>query len=520
MTAHNPLNERASGILLHPTSLPGPYGIGDLGPEAHAFIDFLASSGQRWWQMLPVAPPGGGDSPYDSPSSFAASPLLVSLEHLVRDGLLQASEIVAPMRLARAERALYTSARRFREKRLRAAFARFQRAPAGDERRRCEAFCTANADWVDDYALFCALKRALPGRIWTQWDPALVRREPAALARARRDHAEEFAYQRFVQYRFDRDWNEIREHAARVGVRLMGDVPMFVAHDGADVWSHQRIFQLHENGERRVVAGVPPDYFSAEGQLWGNPLYDWDALRTDGFGWWIRRLKQTLERFDAVRLDHFIGFYRYWEVQAGAHSARDGRFVLVPGAEFFEKAETALGSLPFIAEDLGLVTAEVTALRERFGMPGMRVLVFAFSGDWREYQPHRYDRRAVVYTGTHDNDTVMGWLNAAERASDSHAQHHLRLERERALRYAGGDGREPHWDMIRLAMSSVANISLVPLQDALGLGNEARMNVPGTPRGNWSWRFSRSRLTRELSERLRLMADTYERIPQGLGHRG
>ncbi len=520
MTAHNPLNERASGILLHPTSLPGPYGIGDLGPEAHQFVDFLANSGQRWWQMLPVAPPGGGDSPYDSPSSFAASPLLVSLEHLVRDGLLDASQLRAPPRLARAERALYPSAWRFREQRLRAAFTRFQRGLSGEEQQRYEAFSAAQADWVDDYALFCALKRASPGKLWTQWEPGLVRREPAALAKARRTHAQEIAYQRFVQYRFDRDWNEIREHAARVGVRLLGDVPMFVAHDGAEVWANQRIFQLQENGERRVVAGVPPDYFSADGQLWGNPLYDWDVLRKDGFSWWIRRLKHTLERFDAVRLDHFIGFYRYWEVQAGAQSARDGRFVHVPGVEFFEKAEKALGSLPFIAEDLGLVTPEVTALRERFDMPGMRVLVFAFSGDWRDYQPHRYDRRAVVYTGTHDNDTVMSWLTQSERTSDAHAAHHLRLERERALRYAGGDGREPHWDMIRLALSSVANIALVPLQDVLGLGSAARMNVPGTPRGNWSWRLPKRLLTRELGERLRLLSDTYERIPHGLGPRG
>jgi 4-alpha-glucanotransferase len=446
--------------------------------------------------------------------------MLVSLEHLVRDGLLQSSHLVVPRRMAEAERALYPSARRFRERCLRKAWERFPRRASQDERQRFEAFREQQDDWLEDYALFCALKRATRGRIWTQWDQALVRREPAALARARSVQTQEIGYHRFVQYRFARDWDELKAHAVRLGVRLLGDVPMFVAHDGADVWQHQRFFQLHENGERRVVAGVPPDYFSAEGQLWGNPLYDWDALSADGFSWWLRRLKRSLELFDALRLDHFIGFHRYWEVQAGAHTARDGRFVHVPGVEFFEKAGAALGSLPFIAEDLGLLTPEVTALRERFDMPGMRVLLFAFSGDWREYQPHRYDRRTVVYTGTHDNDTVTSWLTASERTSDPHAAHHLRLERERALGYAASDGRTPHWDMIRLAQSSVANIALVPLQDIFGLGGEARMNVPGTPRGNWIWRFAKERLTREVAERLRLLAETYERVPPGLGRPG
>jgi 4-alpha-glucanotransferase len=515
----NPLSERASGLLLHPTSLPGPFGIGDLGPEAHHFIDFLADAGQRWWQMLPITPPGGGDSPYDSPSTFAASPLLVSLEHLQRDGLLQGSDLQVSPRLARASRALYPSARRLRERCLRKAYAAFRSQGASAERAEHDAFAAEHRDWVEDYALFCALKGQKRDRLWTSFEPALVRREKAALDKARRANAAEIGFHRFVQHRFARDWRELREHAHRRGVRFLGDLPMFVAHDGADVWSHQSLFQLHEGGARRVVAGVPPDYFSAEGQLWGNPLYDWEAARADGFAWWIRRLKQMLERFDAVRLDHFIGFYRYWEVQAGAQTARDGRFVLVPGAEFFEQARKELGSLPFIAEDLGLVTPEVTALRERFDMPGMRVLMFAFSGDWREYQPHRFERRCVAYTGTHDNDTVAGWLSAHERTTDPGAAHHLRMERERALRYAASDGKEPHWDMIRTAMASVANIALFPLQDVLGLGNESRMNVPGTPAGNWTWRFQKGQLTPAVGERLRQLADTYERIPPGLGRR-
>jgi 4-alpha-glucanotransferase len=518
--SESPLNERACGILLHPTSLPGPYGIGDLGPEAHRFVDFLADAGQRWWQMLPITPPGGGDSPYDSPSTFAASPLLVSLDHLLRDGLLERSDLAVSPRLAAATRALYPSARRLRERCLRKAYAAFLRRDASEDKKGLEAFSAAQRDWVDDYALFCALERAFKYKVWTEWDSALVRREPRSLERARKTYAAEIGFHRFVQYRFDRDWRELREHAGRRGVRFLGDLPMFVAHDGADVWSHQKFFQLHPSGEKRVVAGVPPDYFSAEGQLWGNPLYDWAAMSSDGYSWWIRRLKQMLDRFDAVRLDHFIGFYRYWEVQAGAQTAREGRFVLVPGAEVFDKVRKELGSLPFIAEDLGLVTAEVTALRERFEMPGMRVLMFAFSGDWREYQPHRFDRRTAVYTGTHDNDTTMGWLTAHERTQDGHAAHQLRMERERALRYAGSDGKEPHWDMIRLAMASVANIALFPLQDVLGLGTDSRMNVPGTATGNWTWRFHRERLLPAMGERLRGLADTYERIPPGLGRHG
>ncbi|HVJ21329.1 MAG TPA: 4-alpha-glucanotransferase, partial [Polyangiaceae bacterium] len=476
-------------------------------------------SGQRWWQMLPITPPGGGNSPYDSPSTFAASPLLVSLEHLQRDGLLESGDLAVTPQLAQATRALYPSARRLRERCLRKAFAAFQRRNSSDEQKELEAFA-ADADWVEDYALFCALKKASKQQVWTQWDPLLVRRDARALASAKKTHAAEIGFRRFVQYRFARDWRELREHAARRGVRFLGDLPMFVAHDGADVWSHQKGFQLHPNGEKRVVAGVPPDYFSAEGQLWGNPLYDWTAMSADGYSWWIRRLKQMLQRFDAVRLDHFIGFYRYWEVAAGAQTAREGRFVLVPGAEVFDKARKELGSLPFIAEDLGLVTAEVTALRERFEMPGMRVLMFAFSGDWREYQPHRFDRRTAVYTGTHDNDTTLGWLTAHERTQDGHAAHHLRLERERALRYAGSDGKEPHWDMIRMAMASVANVALFPLQDVLGLNTESRMNVPGTASGNWTWRYRREQLLPQMGERLRTLAETYERIPPGLGRHG
>jgi 4-alpha-glucanotransferase len=513
MTASN-FSERVSGILLHPTSLPGPFGLGDLGPAAHRFAEFLARAGQRYWQMLPVAPPGGGDSPYDSPSAFAGSPLLVSLELLARDGLLDPSDLTAPRRLADAPRALFNAARRFRVSRLKKAFARFRDRPGA--RGELERYAESEGAWVRDYALFCALKRANSGAPWTRWSRELARREPHALDAARRDLTHDVEFELFVQYEFSRQWRELRQRCTALGVRLLGDVPMFVAHDASDVWANQRCFQLREDGERRMVAGVPPDYFSEEGQLWGNPLYDWQALRESGFDWWISRLKSMLERFDAVRLDHFIGFHRFWQIPATSISARDGHFAEAPGEEFFEKARAVLGALPFIAEDLGIMTEGVVRLRDRFELPGMRILGFGFAGDWREYQPHRYPKNCVVYTGTHDNDTAVGWLTAHERETVLERKRALAAESERALRYAASDGREPHWDMIRLALSSVANTAIFPIQDLLGQGSEHRMNVPGTATGNWRYRVPAAALTPDIAQRMAELCERYERIPPGL----
>jgi 4-alpha-glucanotransferase len=507
--------ERSSGILLHPSSLPGPHGIGDLGLGSHRFAEFLARSGQRWWQMLPVGPPGAGNSPYDTASSFAGSPWLVSLELLARDGLLDPRDLGAPHRMTELTSAHYVAARKFRSRRLRRAFEVFQSKPVASLRDEMESFRERTRHWLPAFSLYSALKRANAGRHFCQWDSELALRQPEALARARRELRSEVEFQEFVQFAFDRQWNELRLHCRELGVRLLGDVPMFVAHDSADVWEHREIFQLDERGERRVVAGVPPDYFSAEGQLWGNPLYDWDALKARGYSWWIQRLEGSLARFDAVRLDHFIAFHRYWEIPAWASSAREGRFVLVPGLEFFEALRSKLGGLPFIAEDLGLVTPEVTALRDHFELPGMRVLEFAFGGDARDYQPHRFPRRTVVYTGTHDNDTLVGWLSAAERTADPSERARLEEERRRALSYAGGEGREAHWEFIRLALSSVANTAIFPLQDVLGLGSEARMNVPGTALGNWTYRCRATDLTPRISERLLELNETYERLPKG-----
>ncbi|HEX6767485.1 MAG TPA: 4-alpha-glucanotransferase [Polyangiaceae bacterium] len=516
-----PFRERSSGILLHPTSLAGPFGVGDIGPAAHRFVEFLARSGQAWWQMLPVMPPGGGDSPYDSPSAFAGSPLLVSLELLARDGWLDEADLASPDSLRTAPRALYDAARDFRDRKLRKAFAAFEARASDAERRGLAAFSERENDWLDDHCTFAALSRAHAGAPWTRWPDDLARREAPALERARVAHASEIGYRRFVQFVFASQWAELRARAQALGVRLLGDVPIYVSHDSADVWSQRGVFRLFENGERAALAGVPPDYFSADGQLWGNPVYDWNALRASGYSWWLARLRHTLERFDAARLDHFIGFHRAWEVPAGARSARDGHFVDVPGDDFLRTARDAFGSLPFIAEDLGALTEDVVRLRDRFELPGMRVLEFAFSSStWREYQPHRYERRTVVSTGTHDNDTVVGWLAAADREPDELRATELRAERARALAYAGSDGREPHWDMLRVALASVANTAIFPIQDLLGLGSHARMNVPGTPAGNWTFRIDESSLTPAVAERLRLLGETYERVPANLAGRG
>jgi 4-alpha-glucanotransferase len=506
--------ERSSGVLLHVTSLPGPFGAGDLGPEAHRFLGFLARAGQRWWQMLPVSPPGGGDSPYDSASAFAGSPWLVSLEFLKRDGLLQADEILTPGRLSLSPRAQHAASRRFRAKRLRRAFERFRGRPEAP--RELGAFAEQNHDWLPDYALYQALHRAHSRQPWSRWAHELRTREPGALARARSDLAFEVELEIFVQREFTRQWAELRDRARGLGVRLLGDVPMFVAHDSADVWAHQHLFRLDQHGERTLLAGVPPDYFSADGQLWGNPIYDWDALRSSGYAWWLARLGRTLERFDALRLDHFIGFHRFWEVPAGAPSARDGHFVDGPGYELFQVLKQRFGNLPFVAEDLGVLTDGVVRLRDTFNLPGMRVLSFAFAGSFRDYQPHRYPRRVVAYTGTHDNDTLVGWLRSHETEPSRERRVELQKERDRALRYAGSDGREAHWDLVRTLQASVANTTVVPLQDLLGMDGSSRMNVPGTPSGNWRFRAPASAFSPELAERLGSLSDAYERVPDGL----
>jgi 4-alpha-glucanotransferase len=508
-----PFGQRSSGVLLHPTSLPGPHGNGDLSEMAARFVKYLASAGQTWWQMLPVGPPGRGNSPYDSESSFAGSPLLVSLVELVKDGWLDRSDLAAPTALG-GGRVDYDAAWHFREPRLRRAAERFRRK-GGFQCREFKDFRGGAAGWLGDYALFSALRAAHHRAPWTEWDRGLAARQPAAIARARRTLEEEIGYHEFVQYCFERQWKRLRAVCERHGVRLLGDVPMFVAHDSAEVWSHREVFRLDPEGRPLVVAGVPPDCFSRHGQLWGNPIYRWDVLALTEFSWWVERLACVLGRFDAVRLDHFIGFHRYWEVAAGARTARRGRFVLVPGAGLLATVESKLGRLPLVAEDLGLVVPEVAALRDQFDLPGMRVLEFGFGdapGD-RDHLPHRYPRRLVAYTGTHDNDTLVGWFRQRGPRGDTRARREADARRARVLRYTGSDGREIHWDLIRLVMLSAADTVILPLQDLLGLDSRARMNVPGVPTGNWEWRARPEHLCRAVALRLRELTETFDRAP-------
>jgi 4-alpha-glucanotransferase len=478
------LSERASGVLLHPTSLPGAHGSGDLGPEAHAFARSLHGARQRWWQMLPVGPIGYGNSPYSAQSAFAGNPLLINLDLLVEAGLLPAAALAQAPPFPRG-RVDYAATSAFRERHLRSASAGFRRH--GVDRTAFEAFCARNAAWLDDFALYVALKRSRNGRPWAQWEPDLRLRDPSALDRARRALREEIEQQRFEQFLFDVQWQSLRDQCHDLGVGLIGDLPIFVAHDSADVWAHRDLFHLDAQGNPTVVAGVPPDFFSKTGQRWGNPLYDWEALERTGFRWWLQRFAQTFARFDAVRLDHFIGFCRYWEVPAGEPTAENGRWRPAPGAKLFQ----ALGPSQLIAEDLGAVTPEVTALRDRFRFPGMKLLQFAFGTDPQAatFLPYSYERNSVAYTGTHDNDTTAAWFHECGSAQRTAEQ--CENERRNALAYLGvEDGREIHWHLIRAIWSSVANLAIAPVQDLLGLGSEGRMNLPGTSEGNWEWRLS------------------------------
>jgi 4-alpha-glucanotransferase len=499
------LSERSSGVLLHLTSLPGPHASGDLGPAAYAFADWLALAKQAWWQMLPVGPAGAGNSPYDSPSSFAGSPWLVSLEEVLKLGLLRADELPARSG-GREQRARFAESMRFRAERLRLAYERFANKRSKSLARALERLRAGNRAWLGDWALFCALRRAHGGARWTDWDPALRDRERGALSRARRTLADEIAYHEFVQLMFELQWQRLRDHCQARGIALLGDVPMFVAHDSADVWANRDLFFLDSRGERSVVAGVPPDAFSKTGQLWGNPLYRWARLRRSNFEWWVERLQSTLARFDAVRLDHFIGFRHYWEVPAHARTAKNGRYVRVPGEALLTRLEQRLGRLPFVAEDLGNVTPDVIALRDRFELPGMRVLSFAFGPGGSDYLPHRYSRRSVVYTGTHDNDTITGWFASLGRRGPAG-----QAERRRVLDYVGTSGREIHWDLMRVASMSVADVALFPMQDVLGLGSAARMNLPGTTVRNWVWRMLAEQPSKAVAERLGALTESFER---------
>lgn len=500
---------RASGILLHPTSLPGRFGIGDLGPEAYRFVDFLHAAGQGLWQILPLGPTGFGDSPYQSFSAFAGNPLLISPELLMQDGLLD-ENVLEQVPAFPEHRVDYLAVARWKHTILRQAAARFFRQGPSPLFGEFEAWCQQEAGWLENYALFMALKEAYNGAPWTDWDSALAQRQPAALQRARQDLQGAVRVHQFIQFIFFRQWKALREYAHAHGVRIIGDIPIFVAHNSADVWAHPELFFLDHAGQPTVVAGVPPDYFSPTGQRWGNPLYRWDRMAQDQYAWWAQRMRKTLALVDIVRVDHFRGFEAYWEVPAEEPTAIHGRWVPGPGLAFFHALEAELGPLPIIAEDLGIITPAVEQLRDACGFPGMKVLQFAFgSGPDNPYLPHNYTTpRCVVYTGTHDNDTTAGWF--AQLPPE---------ERAYVCRYLDSDGTEIHWDMIRLAMLSIAEMAVVPLQDVLGLGSEARMNLPGRPHGNWTWRCPAGALTDAVAKRLRQLALDYGRcVPAGKEH--
>jgi 4-alpha-glucanotransferase len=507
---------RVSGILLHPTSLPGPSGIGELGAEARAFLDFLEETGQGLWQVLPLGPTGYGDSPYQCFSAFAGNPFLVDLDQLKADGLLSAADLAKRPAFPEGE-VDYGAVTAFKQPLVAKAFASFEKKASPAQRDAFSAFSREHAGWLDDFALFMALKHANEGRSWHTWDRAIVNREPEAMEAAGKEHAREATAVRFAQFLFFGQWAAVRAYAHERGISIMGDIPIFVAHDSADVWAHPELFTLAADGSPSFIAGVPPDYFSATGQRWGNPLYRWEVIARTGYAWWVERFRALLRVVDSVRLDHFRGFEAYWEIPASEPTAVKGRWVKGPGAALFEALQAELGELPIVAENLGVITPEVEALRARFGFPGMAILQFAFGSDGQagDFIPHNYPRERVVYTGTHDNDTVVGWWTSGVGDSTRTVED-VEREREFALTYVGGDGREIHWEFIRALLVSVADTAIVPLQDVLGVGGEGRMNLPGRPGGNWRWRYRKDALTPEVRRRLKAITTASGRAaPRG-----
>ncbi len=491
---------RASGILAHPTSLPGRFAVGDLGLGALDFLDFLVASGQRIWQTLPLGPTGHGDSPYSLLSAFAGNPLLVSPELLINEQFLPADALDdAPA--FDPTRVDYETAFPWKMALLRRSYQYLQQHGRPALREYFRGFCEQERDWLDDYALFMALKARFEGKAWTDWPRPYAVRDPEALADARTSLADEIAFHAYAQFQFFRHWSLLRASAHARDIHIMGDLAIFIAHDSADVWAHQELFQLDNTGGPAVVAGVPPDYFSATGQRWGNPIYDWNALAADGYRWWIARVRQALQLQDYLRLDHFRGFEAYWEIPGEAETAVSGHWEPGPGEALFTAIHDALGDVPFVAEDLGVITPEVVALRKRLKLPGMRVLQFGFGSDaGNGFLPHNYTRNTVVYTGTHDNDTTRGWFASLAPS-----------ERHHALEYLRSNEQDIVWDMIRAAEASVAHLAILPLQDPLELGSEARMNYPSIPEHNWAWRCPPDLLTPAVAARLAAMATLYGR---------
>ena len=498
--------KRSSGILLHPSSLPSPYGIGDLGPQAFRFIDWLSLTGCKLWQMLPLGPTGYGDSPYQCFSAFAGNPYLISPDGLFEDGLLTYEDL-DEMKGLPASYVDYGQLIPRKLDLLQKAFSNYQSQPE-NLRSAFDYFYAENASWLDDYTLFMALKEFHGGGSWNEWPDSLKARKKTAIRKAQKELAESITRYAFYQFIFFRQWNKLRAYANERGIQIIGDLPIFVANDSADVWSHPELFFMDKNGNLIVVAGVPPDNFSATGQLWGNPLYNWEVHKKDDFAWWLSRVRSSLQVFDILRFDHFRGFASYYEIPAENKTAESGRWVPGPGKDLFYTIDKHLGNglttpgigLPFIAEDLGLVTPDVIELLEAFNLPGMKVMQFAFSGPDNQFLPHNYSSNCAAYTGTHDNDTARGWFESA-----------VPHEREFAQRYLRVDGSDFAWDLIRAIWGSVADIAITPMQDVLSLGNEARMNFPSKLGGNWEWRMREEDMSEHFSAKLRELNWMYYR---------
>ena len=504
---------RISGILLHFTSLPGCFGIGDFGPCAYEFADFLSAAGQKLWQVLPVNPTGYADSPYQCFSAFAGNPMLLSLERLHDQGLLHTSDLDQAPQFPE-DAVDFGPVITFKMAALRRAAQAFFADSSRADRTAFDRFCESASSWLDDYALFMACKDVYHGIMWTLWDAPIRQRDAQAMREWSRKLAPEIQAYKYWQFEFFQQWEQLKSYCQQREIHLMGDIPIYVAHDSADVWAHPELFYLDDRGRPTVVSGVPPDYFSATGQLWGNPIYRWDRLAANGYQWWIERFRASLSLFDMVRLDHFRGFESYWEVPGGETTAMNGRWVKGPGEGLLAALQNAFGALPIVAENLGVITPAVEKLRLQFGLPGMSLLQFAFGTDPQgpSFRPHNYSRDLVAYTGGHDNDTTVGWWMSSGLGDSTRTAKDVREEHDFARAYLNfHDDSEINWVMIRAVLASVADVAIVPLQDVLGLGSEARMNLPGTVGGNWKWRYRPGALKGELSARLRNLVTLYDR---------
>jgi 4-alpha-glucanotransferase len=493
--------KRASGILLHPTSLPGPYGIGDIGTRAHRWIDFLSGAGCGLWQVLPIGPTGYGDSPYQCFSSFAGNPLLISPDALLRENLLHPDDLCDRPSFPN-DHVDFGQVIPWKAGVLDRSFIRFQHSQSNHLKTEMEKFRMEQSGWLENYAFFMALKEVHGGAPWSTWEESLRQRKPKALSAARKELGVAIERQIYRQFLFYRQWASLREHAHAKNIQIIGDIPIFVAHDSADVWVNPELFYLDKTGMPTVVAGVPPDYFAPTGQLWGNPLYRWDVHAKTGYAWWLQRIQATLHMVDIIRIDHFRGFAGYWEVPGKAKTAEIGCWTPGPGKDFFRSIRQSLGDLPIIAEDLGVITPDVVELRDSFNLPGMKIFQFAFGSTPDDpFLPHNYPVNCVVYTGTHDNDTALGWYNRVPEQ-----------EKTAYRNYLDRDGSKVNWDLIRGIWSSVAMFSLAPMQDFLGLGNEARMNYPGNPSGNWMWRMPSAAQNPEMRARIKQLNYLYSRM--------